>query len=290
MDTWLETAAKGGVYAAALLAVGTAMSQQLLTRTARVTDTPINTSAASHAARRLDSLLTLVGVVLLVALAMRAVGHTIAAFGWTDGLTWENLHLIALESNWGGGWEIQAAAGTAFALAAFVTRLRPLPITRALAFLAAAAVCVSLPQTGHAASSVSGWMLHSVHVLAAGLWAGTLLATLRLGRPGLRPLQAAILRAFAPVAMTAVAVLSASGAIATYKYVGTTASLFGTAYGRILIAKVALVGLMLVLGARNFRSLRDNTSHDAPPTVVVEAIVAVIVIAVTTWLTETAHP
>ncbi len=289
MDTWLETAAKGGVYAAALLALGTAMSQQLLARAVGASRVSVSRTA-THAAQRLDSLLVLAAATLLCTLTLRAVGHTVASFGWSEGFLWENLHLIAIESNWGLGWQVQAAAGAVFTVTAIVARLHPLGLTRTLGFLGAAAVCISLPRTGHAASSASGWVLHSVHVLAAGLWAGTLLAVWSLGRNDERPLQAAMLRLFAPVAMTAVAVLSASGAIATVTYIGSTSNLVDTDYGRILMAKIALVGVMLVLGARNYQTLRASTTADVPRTVGVEAVVAVGVIVLTTWLTETAHP
>lgn len=322
METWLEVVAKGCVYAATLLAVGTATSQQLLARVvgqaqAFPKSAPDNEAATRHlaaervtsrhasqrTARTLESMLVLCAVSLVGALALRAIGHSVAAFGWTDGMTWENIRLIAIESNWGGGWQMQALAGAAFALTAVVARLRSGPLARGICLVVAAAVCVSLPRTGHAASSLSGWMLHSVHVLAAGLWVGTLLAIVCAG-PGTiaassesnrrsedrRALQAAMLRAFAPVAMIAVTVLSLTGVVATVTYVGTTANLVGTGYGRILLAKIALVCLMLLLGAGNYRSLRATTGTSVPGTVFSEAIVGAIVIVLTTWLTETAHP
>ncbi len=185
---------------------------------------------------------------------------------------------------------MQAAASLVLLVIAIAVRRRTGTLARVGALLAAVAVCASLPRTGHAASSLSGWMLHSVHVLAAGLWAGTLLAIVRLGRSDLRSVQAAMLRAFAPVAMASVATLGVSGAIATFEYVGSAANLVGTDYGRLLIAKIALVGLMLVLGARNNRAFRQSEVTAVPSTVLGEACLAVLVIGVTTWLTETGHP
>lgn len=290
MDTWLEIAAKGCVYTAALLAVGMATSQLLLFRAQPSMPDSDGQALMEQAARRLNSMLVVTAAFLVSAIALRAVGHSIAAFGWTDGLSWENVRLIAIESKWGGGWKVQAAASVLLLTTAVVVRLRAGSLARACSFLAVVAVCASLPRTGHAASSVSGWALHSVHVLAAGLWAGTLLAIVWLGRSGLQAVQAAMLRAFASVAMTAVALLGASGAIATFTYVGTAANLIGTDYGRLLTTKIALVILMLVLGARNYRSLRASTVSTVPGTVLGEAFVAVLVIAATTWLTETAHP
>ena len=295
MDAWLEVTAKAVVYAAALLAVGVAVSYQLLRHVAGNPAFPTSAAAPVHrvsgsAARKLDTLLAISAVVMLCALAMRAVGHSVAAFGWTDGLTWENVRLIAVESGWGAGWKVQAAAAVLFAVNAVAVRVTGGTPARIASLVTSAVVCVSLPRTGHAASSASTWLLHSVHALAAGCWVGTIVAVLWLHEPGTRALRVQMFRSFAPIAMTAAGLLTLSGAVAGFNYVATIDDLFGTEYGRLLLAKVTLVVLMLVLGGRNYRSLRSAENITLPGTVFGEAAIATLVVIVTTWLTETAHP
>lgn len=108
-------------------------------------------------------------------------------------------------------------------------------------------------------------LLGGLHGLAAGLWAGGLIAlvVLRGGR--------GTIRAFAPFAIGAIAVLSITGLVAALREVDGWYYLRWTGYGRVLAVKVALVAAAVVAGLVTTRRLRrrdrastgDSTPSDA---------------------------
>ncbi|WP_142806082.1 copper homeostasis membrane protein CopD [Stenotrophomonas maltophilia] len=191
-------------------------------------------------------------------------------------------------------------------LLASVTPLRGL---RRLALLALSAIALaSLSWNGHAAAGDGfGGTLRLVagivHLLAAGAWVGAIAAILQLAaRPqGLRLRerthelwQAA--HGFALPGTIIVATLTMTG---TYTYVdlgGSVQTLIGTAHGRWLLLKLALVGGMLGLAAlhrwrlvpalassirggwqpRPLRSLRHSLAFESVLAVLVLACVAVL--------------
>ncbi|BDG03133.1 copper resistance D family protein [Anaeromyxobacter oryzae] len=96
-----------------------------------------------------------------------------------------------------------------------------------------------------------------VHQVAAGIWAGGLvhlLAQRPLCRDGLGAPEtwAAMVSRFSRLAVSGVLVIGATGALLGWRYIATTSGLVGTAYGAMVLTKVALMGAALVLGAGNF--------------------------------------
>lgn len=126
----------------------------------------------------------------------------------------------------------------------------------ALASALALAGLVAPSVTGHAAASaravvaVPGVVLH---VVAAALWVGGLGAMLVLSRHD--ALGVALPR-FSRLAGWSVAVLAVSGALAATARLGSPVELVTTAYGALVLVKVALLGLAAVLGALTRRRLR----------------------------------
>jgi len=91
------------------------------------------------------------------------------------------------------------------------------------------------------------------HHLASATWIGAmpyLLVALRHSSP---ENSRAITSRFSRTAMASVAVLALAGAGMTYWYVGSPKALTGTTYGVMLASKIAMTGLLLGLGALNFR-------------------------------------
>lgn len=232
---------------------------------------------------------------LVVATLVRAWAHTAAAFGVTDASSWENLRLIALESRWGEGWRLQALGAVLLAAGALVVRAGrgrrggAAPAARALWAIGAVAAALAVPQTGHAAAEPYRWVLHGLHVVAAGLWAGTLLVLVTLHSRA-REDAPDLLRAFSRLATPAVAIVILSGVWASTLYLGVPGNLLSTSYGRLLLAKGSVVALMAVLGGMNWLRLRRSAVGEVPRTVYLEAGLAVVVVVLTAWLTETAHP
>ena len=131
-----------------------------------------------------------------------------------------------------------------------------------LAMTGAAALVASVAFIGHTASTDPRWLViasAAVHVTAGGLWvAGVamLAATLwRRHRRGVE-LEAALLATrFSVAAVAAVAVVAVTGLVLGVAIVGDIGALFSTEFGRILLVKVALVGVLVGLGAYNQRVL-----------------------------------
>ncbi len=157
---------------------------------------------------------------------------------------------------------------------------------------------MSLTGLSHAAATgrflplVADW----AHALAAAVWMGGLLgfAVALFSRPlrGLPPDQRAKLRErsvrrFSAVATTAVAVLACTGLYAAVLHVPNPQALLATPYGRALVAKLALLTLLLAVGASNLL-LRGRGPFGR--LVVVELLLALGVFVATGFLTSLPPP
>jgi putative copper export protein len=89
--------------------------------------------------------------------------------------------------------------------------------------------------------------------------------------------------------------LVVTGGFASWLHLSGPAALWSHPYGRILALKLALVLVLLALGAWNWRVL--GPASDTPAgerlllrTARTEAVLGAVVLAVTAWLTGTAPP
>jgi putative copper export protein len=292
MAEWLEISAKILAYVTAIVAVGVVGTRWLLARVS--SQLP---GMGDRAERQLDGLFLFAGLVFLVAIVLRAWTHTATAFGFGDAFSYANLHLIAIESGWGGGWQQQAVAAVFVVTSGLYQRRAATSTARAVAGTAAVITCFALARTGHAASEAFGWLLHGVHVLAAGLWVGTLVDVLLVSgrrspfsRQDAASLRVHLLRRFAVLAAGSVATLVVTGGTAAWLYLGAFSNLWNSDYGRALSLKLLLVAAMGLLGAVNWFRLHRRAEGEPPRTVLMEVGLALMVIVVTGWLTETAHP
>ena len=130
----------------------------------------------------------------------------------------------------------------------------------------------------------SGSQLDAVHLVAAGLWAGGI-AALAVVRPpgGWRSADARLLLGrFTPVALAAFGTTVIAGGLEAIEQLGSLQALFGTDYGRVLLAKMALVACMLPLSLVAWRLRR--------PHVRVEASIAVCVVGAAALLASFPAP
>lgn len=121
------------------------------------------------------------------------------------------------------------------------------------------ALLVTVSLTGHAVSGrlvALAFTVDVVHLAAVSVWLGGL--TLLVGAllwpgAGAEPDGVdtidAVVRAFSTVAFAAVVVIVATGAVQSWRQLGGWDALWGTDYGSLLMAKVALFGGMLVAAA-----------------------------------------
>ncbi|MGE3707138.1 MAG: CopD family protein [Vicinamibacterales bacterium] len=295
----LEAAPKALVYGATLLAVGVCAARRLAGR--------IEIDGAAQD-QRFTRLVGRVGLVLLAALAARAAGHTAAVFGPAAAFDWHQLEIVAVESGWGQAWQRQMAAALLFAVLAW-SAAHWGPLGWSLAEIGAAALCYAVPLTGHAAGDLVPVLVHGTHLLAGGLWLGTLVAAVLLTRsveadriaarlPGASPraflTSAALLAPFAPLAVSGAVGVLLTGLVMAFWYLGGATEFLATPYAWTLLVKVSLVADAATLGFLNWRALhRGTTAATAGPRVVflaAEAAAAVAVVLASAVLTELEHP
>jgi putative copper resistance protein D len=135
-----------------------------------------------------------------------------------------------------------------------------------VAMLIALAASVAL---SHAASRLDHrpllLALTAAHHLGMAAWIGALafllIALRRASDPGIARILA---RRFSAMAVGSAAVLVLAGAGLAYFYSGSWQGLYGTSYGILLSAKIALTALILTLGASNFFVLRRAATDPTP--------------------------
>ena len=118
---------------------------------------------------------------------------------------------------------------------------------------------VAAALTSHGAARLSGRALlistDFVHQLTAAVWIGGIpyfLISLHLCDDDPHALTVIIPR-FSTIAVVAVAGLFAAGVVMGFAYIDSLQAIYGTAYGVMLTAKVALFGMLLAFGAVNNR-------------------------------------
>lgn len=205
---------------------------------------------------------------IVLAVAARLCVQTWQSFG-SDQPLFAFAAVIINETPWGTGWFWQMCASVAAWLLIGVMSPTRWPVLVA----AAAATGLTVGLTGHAAGATEyGGLLvvaHGVHVVAAGLWLGTLLVIMAVTRrpSGAGDARMALSRAierFSPQAVPSVALLVVSGVVAGWQHVNSLQGLF-TPYGFVLIAKVVAFGGAALCGLYNWRVVRSTlgTQDDA---------------------------
>jgi len=269
----IEAASKALLYAAVLVTVGAAAACWLV---------PIG---AEPAVRRVG---LRASVAVSLALLLRGWAHTAATFGLDQSAAISSLWTIMIDSRWGSGWQMQMLAASA-GIAAFALTVGGRRVVRVTAAVASAALVVAMTTTGHAAGSPGRMAVHSAHVLGAGLWLGTLTALVSVGRSVDDAQRRAMFRAFSRAALTGAAMVVAAGLVACWWYVGSFSNLRTTAYGRVLLVKIALVGGVVLCGYRNWRAIESGRAEPGR-TAMVELVLGALVVVVTGVLTELEHP
>ena len=200
---------------------------------------------------------------MLLAVAARLCVQTWQSFG-TDQPLLAFAGIIINETPWGSGWFWQM--GTCVAAWLVIGLMAPARWPVLVAAAAATGLTVGL--TGHAAGATEyGTLLvgaHGAHVVAAGLWLGTLgvviAVTSRAGEsPAERSAFARAIDRFSPQAIPSVALLVVSGVVAGWQHVNSLNGLL-TPYGFVLTAKVVAFGAAALCGFYNWRVVRPTLS------------------------------
>ena len=197
-------------------------------------------------------------------------------------------------------------AGKAYCRAG-CTRARPRPAARAtrrrvgrwgFGALVSVAALATWAFAGHASSQRWPWIgvpVDVVHHAAAAAWLGALamLAFVVFRAAPIDDLVDAVQR-FSLIAATAVAAVVATGIVQSLRLVGDPSALLGTTHGRVLLAKLALLGVMLYVADLNRRRVRSRFRRRETVTrparrvlqraMLTEAAIGVAVLAVTAAL------
>jgi copper transport protein len=242
-------------FSAIVLAIGALLFPRVVGGTLRSLGASLTFLAVETATRRVAvaaAIAVAAGALLRVVMQRMALN---AAFA-PDVIPWRDV----VTGTFALGLWLQLA-GAALALGATKT----IGMTRtALTSLAITAMALGPGMSGHAAAGTPvGLTLaaDAAHVLTAGTWVGMLAILLLVAMPIIRarepdtcaPATRAMIAAFSPFALGSVGLLVASGVFAGWRLVGSWEALFNTRYGAALLAKVALLLVMMGFGALNWR-------------------------------------
>jgi putative copper export protein len=150
-----------------------------------------------------------------------------------------------------------------------------------------------------------GELPNPLHVLAGGLWIGTLFVMLVAGMqvvlhnevaPDQRgPIISDMVYSFSPLALSATPVLVLFGVIIAWKHLHVLSNLWLSPYGITLIVKLCLVAMVFALGAWNWRRRRPALGSETAALAIkrsatMEVTVAALVLAATAVLLSIPAP
>jgi putative copper resistance protein D len=195
----------------------------------------------------------------------------------------ESLGVLLESTQFGRVCEARLVLAVGFVTLFVVKRQR----TQFAQLLLAAAMLATLSLAGHAGASVGkGHWVHLVddtfHLIAAGVWPAGLapfaiFLAETLQAKQLYEIQVAALftQRFSFISLVTVGALAITGAVNGYFLVGTFHGLIATIYGRLLILKVAVFGIMIMIGALNLLLLKPRIVIAAQSAAVPESLTLV---------------
>jgi Putative copper export protein len=198
---------------------------------------------------------------LLVATLAFFAAHTLAI---TGRLTTDALVAVARDTRLG-------QALIARAILTLITLLLSNQRPRWAPALSGVLILLTFSVSGHPAATatpLTSILLDWIHLAAAAIWVGGLAAlALALHQTGeevnsahnLHPFRTALTR-FSRLALGSAAALAISGVIAALSYLRTVSDLWLTDYGRALLAKSVLFGILIGFGAYHALLLRRETA------------------------------
>lgn len=218
---------------------------------------------------------------------------------------------MLFHTSWGTVWMMQVACAILLAMTFTLARKDALPRWNMLALMSIG--LAATPAFASHAMSAERLKQYSIaadvtHVLGASLWIGTLLVMFAsiIGNDGDEPRSEqprsemranyidALLRKFSPLALVGSALVVCSGVVSALAHLEHIADVTGTPYGQKLIAKVICVGVVVLLGWRNWKFVTPRVKTEGPRRMTrgmaIEILVALVVIGVTATLVVTPPP
>lgn len=294
--TWrdlLYPVARGTIFVALLLIIGTQTAMALV-RSA-LADTVELAAPLQDRLRRLVRPVLLGLVCLLIA---KAALQLLSFVDPGETITFALAKSVLLSGTWGISWLVQFTAVVIF----LVVGARRPGTAAALTGL----LVVAQTGMGHAAGATwptpLGRIVDASHLLGAGIWLGTLAALAVAAFPSLHgeerlPSLARVVRDFSLYARIGVSLVIVSGVIAGLRYVGPIAVIAQSAWGRLLLFKLAGMLGVMVLGWYNWRIVTPaldgghaKARHQLRFAVRFELMLGLVMLALTAFLVATALP
>jgi putative copper export protein len=250
--------------------------------------------AVSHRiGRRLVRLAWAFAIIGVVVLPLRLGYQATLLVGPNEGLF--DAAGILLGSLWGSAWLLEVASVALFMVAILLMGPSPRIGPWGLALTAALLGSVVPGLSGHAIEGGLGLLgLNTLHVLAAGTWAGGLVCLVFVGIPAAHsedpdsPALSVLVASFSRVALPAVGILALSGIGNALSHVAF-GQFLTTPYGRLVSVKLFVVLGAFSLGFYNWRMVRpalegrSSTGLLSVPATL-ELVAALSVLAVTAAL------
>ena len=232
-----------------------------------------------------------------------------------DALSMETLATVAKETRFGRVWLARMLLGVALILIVVALR-RPRPdrsATLGLGGTLATLLVVTPAGMGHATvgrgvDELVHLGVDAGHLLAAGLWLGTLVPLLgvlersrRAGDMASVGLAAAATQRFSVLGIVSIALILASGVANACYMVHSLAALADSGYGRLLVTKVLLFAAIVAIAAVNRQRLTPRLTNGAPGdaaaalralnrNALLESLLGFAIIAIVGWLGITMPP
>jgi copper transport protein len=288
--TWTDDAARWAYFVALALLVGTIGLRLLVLRE----PLPARLSNRLYGLAAVGGIATLnVGIAAFV---MRAADALQLPFG---DLLYGDLSPIATKTRFGIAFVAMTlgyALATALVLLAWILD-RPRLLWPA--FFVGLGFATGLSLSGHQgvepnASALTG-LADWLHLVAAMLWVGGLVALALCVWPLAPAMRRSAFLGFSRVATLLVAVLLVAGTYLSVARLPTFSDLWSTAYGQALLAKIAIVCVALGWGAVHHFVVRPRLRRDEPPrglrrSLIGESTVAILVLLVAAVLVNAPPP
>lgn len=244
-------------------------------------------------------------LVLAAVAVMRLLAQSYAMHAPGSGFAPALMLSMIGRTTWGWGWLLQVLA-TVGAIVGFSTARRDPNQRRGwrLATVSAVLGAFAPALSGHAASAPMLWPLailaDGLHIIGASGWLGSLLFLLAAGIPAAMQLEkddrgqavADLVNAFSPTALAFAGLTASAGVFAAWLHLGAIPALWQTQYGKTLLVKLAILGIVTATGAYNFLYVKprlgklDGVRH-IRRSATIEISIAVLVLLVTAVLVAT---
>lgn len=146
-----------------------------------------------------------------------------------------------------------------------VTGGRRLALT-ALAVVELGAAVATSHSVARMTAQIPMALADALHQLGASIWIGGIpYFIIALGRTHDGVAWRLVGKRFSQMSMASVAGLFAAGLVLAYVFVGSWQGLYGTSYGVMVIGKIALLGVLLLLGFMNFRLVERLRADPSTP-------------------------